>query len=117
DFDHTLVFGAVFVQALEFVAARAERAGGRVAQRGDGGGRFGAGIDQVLGECADNAVAPGVDASDPVGEAAGGFDDAGSGRVDGSGDTATLGVKNIFCGHGLVVTWERAALQDTGVAA
>src|SRR5699024_612988 len=100
----------------EFVATGAECAGRRVTQACDCSRRFGAGIDQVFGERADNAVAPGIDSAYPVGEAASGLDDAGGGCIDGGGDTATLGVENIFCGHVVVVAWKGSILQDTEVA-
>ncbi len=74
DLDQALVLALVLLQALELVAAGAEGAGRRVAQRGDGGGGFLAGVDQVFGQRADDAVAAGVDLADLVRVLARGFD-------------------------------------------
>ena len=62
--DQPLVLRAVLVEALQLVAARAERAGRRVLQRGDRRAPIPAGVDQVLGQRADDAVAAGVDLAD-----------------------------------------------------
>jgi hypothetical protein len=67
DLDQALVLALVGLQALELVAAGAEAAGRGVAQRGDVLGRFLAGVDQVLGQRADDAVAAGIDVGDLVG--------------------------------------------------
>src|SRR5690606_8584991 len=94
--DQALVLGAVLVDALELVAARAEGARGRVLQGGDGRGRFAAGVDEILGERADDAVAAGVDLADAVAIGAGGLDDAGGAGVDHGGDPAGLGIEGVL---------------------
>jgi hypothetical protein len=69
DLDQALVLALVGLQALQLVAAGAEGAGGRVAQGGDVLGGLLAGVDQVLGQRPDDAVAAGVDVGDLVGMA------------------------------------------------
>jgi len=49
DFDQAIVFAFVGFQALEFVAAGTECAGGCVTQGGDGLGGFLGGVDQLFG--------------------------------------------------------------------
>ena len=59
DLDQPLVLGAVLVEALELVARGAERAARRVAQRRDGLRAISARrVDHVLGQRAEDAVAP-----------------------------------------------------------
>jgi hypothetical protein len=79
--------------------ARAEGTRRRGAQQGDRGLGFPAGVDQVLGQGADDAVAPGVDLADLVLVRVSGFDHAAGRRVDDSGDTARLCVESVFRGH------------------
>ena len=86
--------------ALELVAAGAEGAGGGVAQRGDGGVGLLAGVDEVLGERADDAVAAGEHGADGVGVLAGRLDDPAGGGVDDGGDPAGLRVEGVPLGHG-----------------
>src|SRR5690606_40004223 len=64
--DQALVLGTVGLQALELVAAGTEGAGGGVAQGGNVLRRFQAGVDQILGQCTDDAVAPSIDLADLV---------------------------------------------------
>ena len=56
DLDQPLVLGAILVDSGQLVARRAESAARRVAQRADGGGALLAGVDQILGERAHDAV-------------------------------------------------------------
>jgi hypothetical protein len=85
---------------FQLEAAGTEGAGGGGAQGGDGRVAFLAGVDEVLGQGADDAVAAGVDLADHVGMLARGFDDAAGGSVDDGGDAAGLGVERIlFLGH------------------
>jgi hypothetical protein len=64
--DQALVVGAILLDALELVAARTERAAWGGLEARDRGGRLLAGVDQVLGERADDAVSPGVDLADAL---------------------------------------------------
>src|SRR5690606_16872761 len=86
--DQPLVFGAVGFQALELVAAGTEGTGRGVAQGGDVLCGFEAGIDQILGERANNAVAARVDFADPVRMLACRFNHAGGRSVDNCGNAA-----------------------------
>ena len=54
-----------------------------------------AGVDQVFGERAENAVAPGEDLADPARVLAGRLDDAAGGGIDNGGDTAGLSIEGI----------------------
>ena len=58
-----------------------------------------AGVDQVFGQRADDAVAPGVDLADLVLVGARGFDHAAGRCVDDGGDTARLCVEGVLRGH------------------
>jgi hypothetical protein len=93
--DQPLVLRAVLFQSLELVAARAERAGRGVLQRGDRARRLATGVDEVLGERADDAVAPGIDLADPFPSLARRLDDPLGGDVDDGGDSAGLGVEGV----------------------
>ncbi len=59
------------------------------------------GVDQVLGQRADDAVAAGVDLADAVLVLARRLDDAGGARVDDGGHAAGLGVEGVASGHGI----------------
>ena len=80
---------------LELVAARTESAARRMAQRGDGVGGLDARVDQVLGECSDDPVAPREHLADALRVLAGGLDDPRRGGVDDGGDAARLGVERV----------------------
>jgi hypothetical protein len=99
DLDEPVVLALVGLQALELVAAGAEAAGGRMAQGGDVCGGLLAGVDQVLGQGADNAVAAGIDVGDLVRMLAGRLNDAAGGGIDYGGDATGLGIKGILRGH------------------
>jgi hypothetical protein len=100
DLDQAFVFALVGFQRLQLETTGAEGAGRRRTQRGDGRVRFLAGIDQLLGQRADDAIAAGVDLADDIGMLARGLDDAAGGGVDDGGDAAGLSVKGIlFPGH------------------
>jgi hypothetical protein len=64
--DQPLVLGAVLIDALELEPCRAEGPPGGVLERADGRTALAADIDQVFGECAENAVASRVDLADPA---------------------------------------------------
>ena len=66
NFYQALVLGPVLLQALQFVAAGAEGAGGGGEQAVNGGLALLAGVYQVLAQCTDDAVATGIDLADPV---------------------------------------------------
>lgn len=66
-FDQTLVFAPVVFQAFQFVATGAKSTGGRMAQCPDCFSGFCTGIDQIFGQCSDDAVTPGVNFPDFVG--------------------------------------------------
>jgi hypothetical protein len=62
----------------------------------DGGGALAAHIDEILGERADDAVAPGVDLADVLRVPQGGLDDAAGGGVDDGRYAARLGIEGIL---------------------
>ncbi len=97
--DQAFVFRPVFLDALELVTRGAECTARRVAQRGDRAGPLLAGIDHVLGERADDAVAAGIDVGDLRAMFARGLDDPAGRGVDHGGDAAGLGVKRVSSGH------------------
>src|SRR5690606_42138446 len=72
---------------------------GRVAQGGNVLRRFQAGVDQILGQCTDDAVAASIDLADLVRMLASGFDNPGSRGVDYCGNPAGLGVEGVLDGH------------------
>ncbi len=94
--DEALVFGTVLLQALELIAAGAERAGRGITQRGDRPLALPAGIDQVLGQRADDAVAAGVDIADPVPVLPGRLDQAAGRGVDDRRHPAGLCIERIL---------------------
>ena len=100
DLDQTLILALVGLQALQLVAARTEAAGRGIAERRDVLGGLQVGVDQVLGQGADDAVAACVDVGDLVRVGAGGLDHPAGRGVDHRSDTAGLGVKGILRGHG-----------------
>ena len=57
--NQAFVLGAMLVEAFQLVATRSESATRRMAQPGDVLGGFQTGVNQVFGQCAENAVAPG----------------------------------------------------------
>src|SRR5262249_36894305 len=99
--DQPLVVRAVLLDALELVAARAEGAARGRLQPGDRRRRLLAGVDQVLGESADDAVAPGVDLADAFFVLARGLDNPRGARVDHGGHAARLRIKGVLRFHGL----------------
>ena len=100
--DQPFVFTAIGFQRLELVAARAEGARWRRAQRGNGLCRLLRGIDQVFSQSTQDAVAPGVHGADAVGVPACRFDHAASRGVDDGGNATGLGIESIFKRHGKV---------------
>ena len=102
--DQALVLGAALVDPGQFVARGAEGAGRRVAQGPDGRRALLAGVDQVLGQRADDAVAAGIDLADPVAVLAGRFDQAAGGGIDDGGYPAGLCIEGIFRGRALHVS-------------
>jgi hypothetical protein len=69
-----------------------------VFERGDRRLGFKAGIDQILGQGADDAIAPGIDLADLLRMLARSFEDARSRSVNYCANTARLGVERIFYG-------------------
>ena len=96
NFNQSFVFGEIVVDTFEFVTAGAERATGRMAQLGNGFGRFEASIDELFAQCADDTVAPGKDFADAAFVCAGRFNHAAGRCVDDGGNTARLCVERIF---------------------
>ena len=96
DLDQPLVLAPVLVERLQLVAARAERAGGRRPQGADRRRRLLAGVDQLLGERADDSVPARVDVGDDVAVRARRLDDAARRGVDDGGDSARLGVERVL---------------------
>jgi hypothetical protein len=93
--DQALVLHAVLLEVLQLVARRAERARGGPPQRADRRRVLLADVDQVLGQRPDDAVAAGVELSDPAAVPAACIDYACRGGVDHGGDTAGLCVEGI----------------------
>ena len=96
--EHTyqpLVLGRIFGRSLELVAARAERARRRVHQRLDRARRFLAGVDQILGQRADDPVAPRINLADAILVLARGLDDGACGHVDDRGHPARLCIERV----------------------
>ena len=110
--DQPLVLRAVLVEPLQLVSARAERAGRGVLQRGDRGRRLAAGVDEILGQRADDAVAPGIDLADLCTVQTRGLDDPGSARIDDRGHAAGLRVEGIAFRHGLCNSFEGMPRQE-----
>jgi len=66
-----------------------------VAQRGDSGIAFKAGINQLFAQGADDAIATGVHFTQP-GALAGGLDNATGGGIDNGGNATGLGVEHVL---------------------
>jgi len=64
--DQPLILAGLSEYFFSFVARRTERSRWRVAQGANRGRRFLARVDQILGQCADDAVTPGVNLADFV---------------------------------------------------
>ena len=94
--DEPLVFLTVFLDALELVTRRAECAARRVAQRGNRARALLAGIDHVLGERPDNAVASCIDIGDLRAVFPCGLYDSAGCSVDHGGNAAGLGIERVF---------------------
>ena len=95
DFDQPFVFGSILIQALQFVATGAECTGRGVAQGRDGSIAFQAGVDQVFGQSANDAMPTGIDFGDGLWMLAGCFNQAAGAGVDDCCDAAGLGIKSI----------------------
>jgi len=95
DLDQPLVLRRIVLEFPELVARRSERAGGRMAQAANRRGRFLAGIDQILGERADDAVAPCIDLADLAFVLATSLDHAAGGGVDDRGDSSGLCIESV----------------------
>src|SRR5207253_6617371 len=85
------------LDALQLVARAAEGAARRVAKRTDRSGALLAGVDELLGEGAEDAVAPRVDLADLLAVLARRFDHAGRAGVDHRRDAPRLRIKRISC--------------------
>ena len=90
--DQAFVLGAVLLDRLELEPARAERAAGGVTQCRNGAGRLFRGIDQLLAQGADDAVACGQHADLVL---ARGLDNGAGAGVDDGGDASGLRVEQI----------------------
>ena len=100
--DQALILCPVFLQAFQLVAAGAEGTSRCGEQAANGGSALLAGIDQILAQCADNAVAPGVDFADLRAVLSGSFDKAAGAGVNNGGHSAGLGVEGVFRWHVLI---------------
>ncbi len=109
--DQAFVLGAVRIETLQLVACRSESATGRVSQRGDCRGGFGRRVQHVLVQCAENAIAPGVDLTDAFPGLAGRFDHPAGGGIDDSGHPTRLGVECILW-HMLALRGSRGEFPD-----
>ena len=99
DVDEPLVLRRRLFQPLELVTARPERAGRGMAERGDRLLRFLAGIDEILGQRADDPVPARVDLAEHFRMATGRLDDSGRRGVDDRGHAAGLGVEDVAGAH------------------
>jgi hypothetical protein len=99
--DEALVLGPVLLEPLELVAAGTECAARRVTERRDRLAAFLARIDEVLGQCPDDAVATRVNLADVLAMLAGGLDDAAGAGIDHGADAARLCVKGVSRHFGL----------------
>ena len=74
-------------------------------ERGNRTRGFPAGVDHVLGQCADDAVTPGIDFADPVTVLAGRLNYAAGAGINYRGDAARLRIKSIFLsGHSVFLS-------------
>ena len=96
DLDQPLILGSVFFQALQFVTAGAEGAGGGGQQFANVGRALFAGIDEIFLQGTDNPIAACVNLTDFGAVLAGGFNEATGGGVDDGGAATGVGVKGIF---------------------
>ncbi|MNT13149.1 hypothetical protein D3C72_1481080 [compost metagenome] len=103
DLQQAVVTGTVGLQRFQLDPARAERAAGGVGQGADGRSTLLAGVDQLLAQGAENAVARGQDL-DSLG--AGLFDHRRGSGVDDGGDAAGLGVKEGAIAHAFTCSGE-----------
>ena len=111
--DQPLVLAPVRVERLQLVAARAERARRRVRSAWIADERFLAGVDQVFGQRADDAVAAGIDLADGrCARARSGSRRTATG-VDDGGDAAGLRVEGILLRSGHAVTSFQASARVT----
>ena len=107
DIDEPLVLRAVLVEPPELVAAGAERARRRMLESGDRLRALPAGVDEIFGQGADDAVASGEHLAHPIRVHPCRLDHSGRGRVDDCGDAARLGIERVL-GH-------RPALRLDGI--
>ncbi len=77
----------------------AKGARGRRQQGVNSRGALFAGVDKIFAQCADNAVASGIDLANFTAVLAGGFDHTASGGVDNRRNPAGLSVKSVFPWH------------------
>src|SRR6202035_2740455 len=96
--DQALILRAILIEPRQLVAGRPEGAARRVAQGADGGAALLAGVDQVLGQGADDAVPAGINFADSAAMAARGFYQAAGGSIDDGGHSARLCVESV---HGI----------------
>ncbi len=95
DLDEPLVLRAVLVDAPELVARRPEGAARRIPEPCDRAGALGARVDHVLGQRADDAIAPGVNLADTVPVFPRRLDHAASRGIDDRGHAARLRIKRV----------------------
>src|SRR5690606_34192480 len=95
-FNQPLVLPAVLFQAFEFVAARPESAGRRMAQCADRFAGVLTGIDQIFGQRTNDPIAAGINCTYPAGLLAGSFDYTRGRGIDDGGHPAGLSIKSIF---------------------
>ena len=99
DLDKALILGPVFLDAPELVTCRPESTTGRMPQRCNRARALLVGIDHVLGQRADDAVATGIDVGDLVPVFPRGFDHPAGGGVDDGGYASRLRVERVSCWH------------------
>jgi hypothetical protein len=94
--DQALILSAILVQAGELVARRSEGAPRGMAQGADRRRTLQAGVDQILGQRTDDAVAAGIDLGYLVAVLARRFYQSAGGGVDDGGHASRLRVERIL---------------------
>src|SRR3954453_19215359 len=89
----------MLLDRAKLVAAGSESCSRGVLECGDRGLGLDTCVDEVFGQRAEDAIAPGINLTDLPGMPAGGLQHAAGRSVDYRGDTARLGIKGISTGH------------------
>src|SRR4051794_35703108 len=85
----------MLLDRAELVAAGSKGCSRGVLERGDRGLGLDTGVDEVFGQCAEDAIAPSINLADLPGMTAGGLQHAAGRSGDYRGNTARLGIEGI----------------------